>query len=328
MTHIAIIGAGLSGLTTANMLKQHAKVTVFEKSLGAGGRMATRHAGDFNFDHGAQFFKATQPEFQAFTQKLLTQGIIKRWDARFVELARQKITSARVWDKTNPHYVGTPGMSTIGKHLAQGLEIRYGVRAAKLNRRNGWEILDEQGATLGQYDWVISAVPAAQAVTILPESFRYYSKLTAVKMLGCFSLMLGFEEPIPLEFDAAVVKDADISWISVNSVKPDRSGKFCILAHSSNEWAEAHIEDDKAQIMEYLCHELSTVIGFTVNSAIHKDLQRWRYANIEKQGLKQVLLDEKLQLAACGDWAIQGRVEAAFKSGFEVASRILAMIKG
>ena len=42
MKKIAIIGAGLSGLTAATQLREHAEVTVFEKSRGPGGRMETR----------------------------------------------------------------------------------------------------------------------------------------------------------------------------------------------------------------------------------------------------------------------------------------------
>ena len=44
MTKIAIIGAGLAGLTLARALPAHAEVTLFEKSRGIGGRMATRYA--------------------------------------------------------------------------------------------------------------------------------------------------------------------------------------------------------------------------------------------------------------------------------------------
>lgn len=35
---IAIVGAGLSGLTIANVIGDHAEVTVFEKARGVGGR--------------------------------------------------------------------------------------------------------------------------------------------------------------------------------------------------------------------------------------------------------------------------------------------------
>jgi renalase len=53
MMNIAIIGGGISGLTVANILRDYANVTIFEKARGVGGRMSTRRTEHFNFDHGA-----------------------------------------------------------------------------------------------------------------------------------------------------------------------------------------------------------------------------------------------------------------------------------
>lgn len=39
---IAIVGAGLAGLSAAKELESSAEVTVFDKSRGVGGRLATR----------------------------------------------------------------------------------------------------------------------------------------------------------------------------------------------------------------------------------------------------------------------------------------------
>ena len=70
MRRVAVIGAGLSGLA-ARELSESSEVTVFEKSRGYGGRMATRYGGDFEFDHGAQFFTARSAEFQEFLEPLI-----------------------------------------------------------------------------------------------------------------------------------------------------------------------------------------------------------------------------------------------------------------
>lgn len=55
MKRIAIIGAGLAGLTLAREINASADVHVFEKYHGVGGRMAHRHLEGFDFDHGAQY---------------------------------------------------------------------------------------------------------------------------------------------------------------------------------------------------------------------------------------------------------------------------------
>ncbi|MDO9191527.1 MAG: FAD-dependent oxidoreductase, partial [Undibacterium sp.] len=53
---IAIVGAGISGLTAARQLQsQGHTVTVYEKSAGVSGRMSTRLTEFGGFDHGAQY---------------------------------------------------------------------------------------------------------------------------------------------------------------------------------------------------------------------------------------------------------------------------------
>ena len=68
---VAIIGGGLSGLVLAKNLDDFSKVTVFEKSSGVAGRMATRLVEPFDFDHGAQFFTARSESFKNFLSDFL-----------------------------------------------------------------------------------------------------------------------------------------------------------------------------------------------------------------------------------------------------------------
>jgi predicted NAD/FAD-dependent oxidoreductase len=138
--------------------------------------------------------------------------------------------------------------------------------------------------------------------------------------------MLGFERPLPLAFDAARVYGEDISWIAVNSSKPHRPGDFSLLVHSTNEWATLHIDDDKDKVIGYLSKLTSALLHYDVSEAKHVALHRWRYANIEKQYGKTHYIDVSCQLAACGDWCIEGRVEAAFISGFETASSLIKLL--
>lgn len=64
MKQIAIVGAGTAGLAAAQRLrKPDLVITLFDKSRGLGGRMATRRIEDLQFDHGAQYFTAKGPRF-------------------------------------------------------------------------------------------------------------------------------------------------------------------------------------------------------------------------------------------------------------------------
>ena len=67
MVKIAIIGSGLAGISTALLLKDQADITLFEKARGVSGRMSTRIADPYLFDHGAQYFTVRTDAFRSFS---------------------------------------------------------------------------------------------------------------------------------------------------------------------------------------------------------------------------------------------------------------------
>ena len=50
MIKIAIIGAGMTGISLSNFIKNRTDITIFEKSRGVGGRMASRRAEPYIFN--------------------------------------------------------------------------------------------------------------------------------------------------------------------------------------------------------------------------------------------------------------------------------------
>ena len=323
MPSVAIIGAGLAGLTAAHYLKDHAQVTVFEKARGVSGRMSTRRAEPYFFDHGAQYFTARLARFRAFLQPLIAAGIIAPWHARFVEIEHNQIIRRRQWDDEYPHYVGVPGMNAVAKSLAAELDIRVATRVGGITRSAGsWLLQDEEGQRLGEYDWVISAIPAEQAAVLLPDSLDFHAQIQQTKASACFSLMLGFAEPLTLDFDAAMIRQHELSWISVNNAKPKRAPAFSLLVHSDNQWADQHVDDDREQVRQFLMTRLSDLLDQDVSAAAHQVMHAWRYANIGKQAGDDYFLDAEQHLGVCGDWLVQGRVEAAFQSASGLAEAI------
>ncbi len=315
MIRIAVVGAGLAGLVTANALSRARDVTVFEKSRGVGGRIATRYAGKFEFDHGAQFFTARSAAFRDFLEPLIEQRVVANWPARFAELERGRVTATRQWDDSFPHYVGAPRMNALGKTLAHDLDVRLATAVSELRRHGGgWRLFDAEQRDLGSFDWVVLTAPAPQTAALLPQSSQLGARSAAAAMRGCFALMLGFDEQVELPFDAALVRDADISWISVNSSKPGRATACCLVVHSTNAWADVHLDDGIESVARHLRNEFSAVTGIDVDAAPHCRVHRWRFANIDTQPGSDFFIDADSRIAACGDWFVRGRVEAAFAS--------------
>ncbi|TBR41560.1 NADP transhydrogenase subunit alpha [Marinomonas agarivorans] len=322
MTKIAIIGSGLTALSIANLLKQKADITLFEKARGVSGRMSTRRATPYVFDHGAQYFTARTKAFQTFIQPLISQGIIARWNARCIKLDDSQTAEYLDWLHDEPRYVGVPAMNSVTKYLAQGLTVHLNTKIVALEYDNTWHLLDENGQTYKGFDWVISTLPSPQAAALLPETFKYHADIDNHDMQACFALMLGFEEALSLPFDAAQVANADISWIAVNNQKPGRSHPYSLTIHSSAAYAEQHIDNNRDKVMQHLLDEASRFVGQDLHRATYKTLHGWRYASNVKRDPTPLFLDDQLKLAACGDWCSGGRVEGAFTSAYQLATAL------
>ena len=107
--------------------------------------------------------------------------------------------------------------------------------------------------------------------------------------------------------------------MAVNSVKPGRETAYSLLIQSDNAWAQAHLEDDPDAVTATLLKAASEMAGQSLAKATHKALHRWRYASTPQPAGVSFLKDEALQLAACGDWCVGSKVEAAFLSADALA---------
>ncbi len=328
--NIAIIGAGISGLSLANMLNGIANVKIFEKSRGFGGRIATRrfYNEDFEFDHGAQFFTIKTDQFKKFMQPLIDQGIANVWNAKFVEIDGNNIKYQKEWNLNYPHYVGVPKMNEIGKYLANNLEVILETEVKKIEKsnKNKWRLFDINSISLGDFDWVISSAPVLQTQILLPKEFTYHNYLKFRKMLGCYSLMLGFENRLNINWDVALVKNSEISWISNNSSKPERKSLNAIVALSSNEWADKNMESEIEEIKREMLKTIFPIIKYKDDELIKCEIHRWRYANIAKNNKYKYLLDIDNRLAAIGDWCIRGTIESGFLSANALYNELIKII--
>lgn len=324
--NIAILGAGLAGLNLAHQLAGIAETVLFEKSTKTGGRMATHACNGFEFDHGAQFFTAKQPLFQELIARLIKENVVASWPARFVEITHGSLISQRTWDDAFPHYVGVPSMNAIAQHLAQGLDIRFNQLITGITpHKNKWQLATADGQ-VGEFDWVVSTLPAEQAEAILPDAYQHKNALQAIHMQPCLTLMLGFDSPRHNDWDAAFVSQSILSWVSVNSTKPKRAEPYTLVAMSRNDWAKAHFDQAETWIVSAMRDELEALMGKKLDDATYIKLKKWKYANAPKQTGSLAFFDPNAKLACCGDWCISGRIESAFLSSTRLAETLKASL--
>ena len=318
---VAIIGAGLSGLTAAHALEDRADVFLFDKSRGVGGRMSTRYAGDYEFDHGAQYFTARDTRFQTVVLKGIDQGVIAPWEGRAI----YKKEAGLEPDQGGDRFVGVPRMNSWAKELAKGLDIRLGARVSGLIRGQGkWMLGFEDGTSRGGFDYLICALPSVQARQLLPTEFSGMPDLDTTKMDACFALMVGFERHHDFGWDSLRIKNDVNAWLAVNSNKPDRNKNVTtLIIHAAPDWSNHHAQADRNWVQTEMEASASELCGIDINAAPHRSLHRWLYASVSISPQQAALWDPNMSLAACGDWCLGGRIEGAFLSGLAAANRLL-----
>ncbi|MGN7293778.1 NAD(P)/FAD-dependent oxidoreductase [Rhizobium sp. SAFR-030] len=318
---IAIIGAGIAGLSAADRLLGIAAVTVIEKSRGVGGRMATRRSDGAAFDHGAQYFTIRDARFHAAMHPLLDAGVIEAWNVPLSSIDETGMV-AQLADRA-PRFVGVPTMTAIAKAMTQSLDLRLGVRVLSLTGDPGRWHLETDSGRLGPFDWVVSAAPAPQTFDLLPLADTDREAVAGVRMNGCFTLMirLGTEAvPVPA---ASRVDHPVISWIAANNTKPGRDPETCLVVHADNRWSEDHLQDPPEIVKQLIFSSFRQLFPqLNPDKAVSLELHRWRFANVAEPLGRPFLIDTDRRIAACGDWCIGNRVEAAFLSGLELGERL------
>ena len=80
---IVIIGSGLAGLAAGQLLQEAGhNALILDKGRRAGGRISTRRANGFLFNHGAQFVTARSAAFSAVCARAVQAGQLAKWPLR------------------------------------------------------------------------------------------------------------------------------------------------------------------------------------------------------------------------------------------------------
>ncbi len=343
--NIAVIGAGLAGITAARTLAQAGhRVTVFEKSRGAGGRMSTKRTEFGSFDHGTQYFTVRDARFRTLMKWALdgAPDVARPWAANAVRVldATGRIAAAAL-PAAEPHWVGQPGMNALAQHCAQPLadagHMMLNTRVHRITHTDkGWHLnavdANDLDAVYGGYDKVVLAMPSVQAHEMLVNSdyqTAWTKAISKVVVAPCWTLMLAYPSAVPVrpnkpavplgpQWNAARSTHHRVAWLARESSKPGRVAIDRWTVQASADWSREHLEDDAPRVKAKLLKAFAEVTGIRAEPD-YAEVHRWRYAKTETPLGKNYLWDAKTGLGVCGDWCIGHRVEDAFISGLELA---------
>jgi predicted NAD/FAD-dependent oxidoreductase len=316
---VAVIGGGLAGLVCARDLQASgALVTVFDKARGPGGRLTTRRAGEARFDHGAQYFTACSPAFEAAVIEWEAAGVVAPWTGRFGQWSDGRLTTVT---PPKPRWVGTPRMSMIGRHLSVGLDVRLRHRVTSLESgSHGWQVILDGGDALGDFRRVIVTCPGPQAAAILPPASSLRHAALEMTYAPCWAAMLSFAEAVEMPYDGIHFKDDVLGWVARDSSKPGRGQGERWVLHGAPAWSQIHIDDEPAHVQQMLVARFVDLTGAAPETV---SVHRWLYAQAGETGGAAAIFDAEHQLGLCGDALAHPRVEGAFLSGRALSGLIL-----
>ena len=229
MKNIAIIGAGMAGVSAARTLEKAGfAVQIFEKSRSAGGRMATRESSYGSFDHGVQYFTIRDPRFaQTIKEVPGTSEICRPWSTNAVRVLDEL---GRVIEAPLParekHFVAVPGMSSLVQHWIKPLEdqglVHYHSQVLQLESVHSeanpnsaksmtWTLHVQKGekiVAIPGFDSIVFAIPNPQCRALIEHSMLQklihpdlVSSLKAIKhqidlvvTAPCWTLMVGYPQ--------------------------------------------------------------------------------------------------------------------------------------
>ncbi len=311
---IAIIGAGMAGLSAAHALRQAGlPLQLFDKSRGSGGRLSSKRSEIGALDLGTPGFLAHDPALRTMLVEWTSAGSCASWAAV---------------DDPQPYWVGTPRMSAISRGLLGDLPAAFSCRISEVFRgEHHWQLLDTEGVSHGPFSHIIVAVPAPQAAALLSAAPMLAARAASVVMEPVWAVALGFAEALPcvrhsLRFDDEILRQA-----THDSAKPGRDNRLdSWVLHATAGWTRRHLDLPKEAVIDRLAHAFAERLGQCLPPAEFAIAHRWLYAYPARRNDWGALADSQGGLFAWGDWCLDGTVEGAWRSGARAAQLLLASL--
>lgn len=317
MTDVLVVGAGMAGAACARACAGAGlAVRVLDRGHRAGGRMATRTlrdlpGGPHPADTGAPYFTASDDAFRGVVDGWLRRGLAREWTDTFHTAGPSGLCEP----KPGPmRYASTRGLRTLVEDLLGGLEVRQRteVDAIGVHRLVGHE----------RPRVVVLAMPGPQAARLLAEHHAEVATIADQPYDPALALVARYADRGWPEFDGAFVADVpELRWIADDG-RARGDGAPVLVAHSTPEFARAHRDDPQAAAPALL-DALGGVLGVR-GAPVEARVQRWTYA--QPAGAREATFHLGSDgIALCGDgWSPKSRVEAAWRSGADLAEAILS----
>lgn len=334
---IAVIGAGLGGLTCARELHLRGyHPVVFEASDRLGGRCSSRNTRIGWFDDGAQAISGVTRLAAYAAQRQGELAAIHPWTVPATPAEDER--KDKDWDKDEDEadatrtlklagVVGVPSMRALANSVARPLDVRLHTPIQQARWCGGrWVLRGAAGEIDEDLQALVLAVPAPLAQPLARESPRLAAALHVVHYRSRWVLLLGSDRPVGLpgyrEFQGSPIEK-----VAAMHSKPGRPSNVPQrwFVEADERWSLQHEHDDADMVADLLLDNFCAQAGRSVTPNF-LCAHQWRHAFVETpatlSGQSECLWDDEVRLGVCGDSVVASQVDRVHRSAVALAGRI------
>ena len=319
--NIAIIGAGLSGLTCAYELSNKGHhVTLFEKSRGPSGRSSTKrwdNTTGIGIDLGVPYIEESVVKHisSSLIRKLIDEKIVSHWP-----MTQQKNGERNIINT----YVGSPKMSQISRFLSKNTTIKTEHKVNAISFNKTWNVYTNTTQDDG-FDDLVIAIPAPQITNIEGVDDEILTHAKSIQYNAINTLLIELKSPLWFTgIDEDVINGPILKTVIADYLKPNRVlGRYTYTVHSQHEWATKQFDShDKKTVENIMLDSVLTHYNRKPHLVLKHHIHRWKYAVLDGplESLQTgYLKSTSSPLFVCGDWCQGHTVMSAIESGYLLA---------
>lgn len=303
---ILIVGAGISGVTLASdLLRKGRTCTLFEKSGGLGGRLATRRHDTGKWDHGLPFLLQSQ----------IPKEDWQHWNSLITPVSNFE----------PQRFIAPDGFTAIPKHLAKNLTIEKKTRIIKLRINSSkpqWTLSDEAGRAF-EGDILILTCPAPQSLELLEKSDllmasgleRSLSKIAYRQQLVALGIS---QSSFPNAFESSLGSPFEL--IVENGLKGIAESRNYLTLYMDENFSRSYFDQPDEVTLEMIRKSLLEKAKLSFD---HLELKKWRYSRLKQALTVPYLVGEcAAPIYFIGDGFCGGDLDGALKSAHLLSSHL------
>ena len=315
MKNIAIIGAGITGLSLAYNLNGN-NITIFDKSWRPGGRVSTRQNNQLLFDHGAHYLSKNH-EVQQLRNLLDKLNIVEEKKINFsTNYLKKEFIKKEI-------LIGKNGMNSIPRKIFDNLKIKshFNSKIIKIEKNNETYSLITEKEKYSNFDLVLLCIPFLQAQE-LTNKFIDFKIEHEPKYEPIYTVMLSYEDSNNINIDGGLNLHKDLSFFMKQNFKfPDLKDE-CWVLNLSSDFTVKNLDIDNKILEEKVISIFESSFNVKQKPKF-QNTHRWLYAQTKitynSLSKKNWIGSKDSKIFLSGDWIMGRSLSDGWKAGIELS---------